>query len=450
MGVAGYNSCITFVPRPAPLAKDRLPMELYVPLLVVLLLLSAFFSSSETAFLSLQRMQLEHAVRSGRVGAGRVSKLVEHPGRLVASILVGNNLANTATAAVGTVIAAELVSGGGSVLVATAVVTVLLVIFGEVVPKTAALHFSYPMASAYSIPLRAWVAATRPVIVSLDQLTKFMLRITGASTEEQGAFTLGELRTAIVVGRESGTIQEEQSEMLLGALGLHDVQARRLMVARVDIEAVEATDTVRHTGERLSASGFQRVPVFGETIDDIIGYVHVSDVCRAMVRNQDHMPVASIIRPALFEPQNAPASRVLERMQESNSHMVILIDEYGSTAGLVTLEDLLEEVVGEIRSESGAEAATIEARPTGRTVVDGRMRLSELGEQLDREFDYPNAETVAGLLLEQLGKIPFRGEYTDYLGFRFTVVSADRRRVRLIAVEPTPAELEAMKADIAT
>lgn len=424
-------------------------MELYVPLLLILVLGSAFFSSAETAFLSLQRVQLEHAVRSGRAGASRVSKMVEHPGRLVASILVGNNLVNTGTAAVGTVIAAEIFSGGTGVLVATAAVTVLLVIFGEVVPKTAALHFSYPMASGYSIPLRVWVAVTRPVIVALDLLTNFVLRITGASTEERGALTLGELRTAIVVGRETGAIEEEQSEMLLGALGLHDVQARRLMVARVDIEAVEATDTIRHTAERLSASGFQRVPVYGETIDDVIGYVHLSDVCRAMVRHQDHLPVASIIRPALFEPQNAAASRLLERMQESNSHMVILIDEYGSTAGLVTLEDLLEEVVGEIRSESGAEAATIEARPTGRTVVDGRMRLAELGEQLDREFDYPNAETVAGLLLEQLRKIPGRGEYTDYLGFRFTVVSADKRRVRLVVVEPIPLREQTPEASVA-
>lgn len=159
-----------------------------------------------------------------------------------------------------------------------------------------------------------------------------------------------------------------------------------------------------------------------------------------MVRNQDHMPVASIIRPALFEPENAPASRVLERMQEASTHMVILIDEYGSTAGLVTLEDLLEEVVGEIRSESGTEATTYDARPGGRTVVDGRLRLAELGEQLDMEFEHQNAETVAGLVLEQLGRIPRRGEYADFLGFRFTVVSADARRIRLVAVEPTPGD----------
>ena len=246
-------------------------MELYVPLLVVLLLLSGFFSSAETAFLSLQRVQLEHSVRSGRAGAARVSKLVERPGRLVASILVGNNLVNTATAAVGTVIAAQLVSGGAGVLVATAVVTILLVIFGEVVPKTAALHFSYQMASWYAFPLRVWIVITRPVIVALDALTQFVLRVTGASQDERGALTLGELRTAIVVGRETGAIEEDQSEMLLGALGLQNIAARRLMVARVNIVAVEATDTVRYTGERLSANGFQRLPVFGETIDDVMG-----------------------------------------------------------------------------------------------------------------------------------------------------------------------------------
>lgn len=411
-------------------------MEIYIPVLIVLLMLSAFFSSAETAFLSLQRVQLEHWVREGRPRARMVQRLLERPGRLLSAILVGNNLVNTAAAAVGTVIATELVSGGAAVLIATASVTVLLVIFGEVGPKTVALNFNWGLARLYALPLQPWIIIIRPVVVMLDLVSVVFLKLTRTTTEERQALTLGELRTAIVVGRESGAIEEDQSEMLLGALGLQHIPVRRLMVARVNMVAAESTETIRQAGERLASAGYQRMPVYGENMDDVIGYAHISDVTRALIRGQADQPLASIVRPVVFEPENALGSAVLERMQESSTHMVILIDEYGSTAGLVTLEDLLEEVVGEIRSESGAEAISVEASPLTRTVVDGRLRLSELGEQLGMdELHYPSAETVAGLVLEILGKIPRRGEGVSYAGYRFTVVAVDARRIKLVAVE---------------
>lgn len=412
-------------------------MEIYVPVLIVLLVLSGFFSSSETAFLSIQRVQLEHAIRGSVPGAAAVGHLLRTPGRLLSAILLGNNLVNTAAAAVGTVIATELVGGGQGVLLATAAITVLLVIFGEVGPKTIALNFSLPMARVYAIPMRPWVAFTRPVVVLLDFVSRLFMRLAGATSADQASLTIGELRTAIAIGRESGTLEHEQSEMLLGALALQNIPARRLMVARVDMVATEATTSIRDAGAQLAAAGFQRLPVFGDNVDDIVGFAHISDITRALIRNQGAQPVASIVRPVTFEPENAPASRLLERMQESSTHLVILIDEYGSTAGLVTLEDLLEEVVGEIHSETGAEVLPIEASPVTRTVVDGRTRLVELGEQLglDNELTHPSADTVAGLLLELLQHIPSRGEGASFAGYRFSVVAADTRRVKLVAVE---------------
>ena len=410
-------------------------MEIYIPILIILLLLSAFFSSAETAFLSIQRVQLEHEVREKVPGATRVAHLLSAPGRLLSAILLGNNLMNTATAAVGTVIATELVAGGGGVLLATATVTVLLVIFGEIGPKTIALNFSLGMSRLYSIPMRPWIILTQPIVTVLDGVSRFLLRLVGTTAEEQTSLTVGELRTAILLGREAGSLQEEQSEMLLGALALQNIPVRRLMVSRVDIVAADGTESIRSAGERLAAAGYQRLPVYGENMDDIVGLAHISDITRALIRGKGEEPVASIVRPITFEPENAMASAVLERMQDSNMHMVILLDEYGSTSGLVTLEDLLEEVVGEIRSESGAETVYMEATPRARTVVDGRMRLSDLADQLDVELEHPNAETVAGLILEELHHIPRRGEFIHYEGYRFTVVAADARRIKLVAVE---------------
>jgi putative hemolysin len=410
-------------------------MEVYIPILIGLLFLSAFFSSAETAFLSIQRVQLEHAVREGVPGAHRVLDLLSAPGRLLSAILLGNNLVNTAAAAVGTVIATEIVAGGGGVLIATGAVTVLLVIFGEIGPKTAALNFSMGMSRVYSIPMRPWILLTRPIVIVLDALSRALLRLAGTTPEEQGSLTVGELRTAIMIGREAGAIEEDQSEMLLGALALRNIPVRRLMVSRVDIVAAEATESIRSAGERLASAGYQRLPVYGENMDDIVGFAHISDVTRALIRGQGDMAIASIVRPITFEPENASAAAVFERMQDSNTHMVILLDEYGSTSGLITLEDLLEEVVGEIRSESGAEAIAVEASPRARTVVDGRLRLSDLSDQLGVEIEHPVAETVAGLILEELQYIPRRGESISYEGYRFGVVAADNRRIKLVAVE---------------
>lgn len=409
-------------------------MEIYIILLLGLLVLSGFFSSSETAFLSLRRMQLEHAVREGEPGAQRVAALLDAPARLLSAILVGNNLVNTAAAAVATAVATQLVGGGAGVALATAVVTVLLVVFGEVVPKTIALQHSYVLTKTYAVPMLPWIIVTRPFVAALDLVSRTTLHPFRARAGEGQAVSLGELRTSILVGQEMGTLRRAQSEMLLGALALQHMPVRQLMVPRVDILAAEATESVSACGERLAGAGYQRLPVYGESIDEILGFAHISDIALAMIRGRGEEPVAGIIRPVAFEPDTAPAAAVLERMQASNAHLVVLIDEHGATAGLVTLEDLLEEVVGEIRSESGAEAWQMEERGR-RTIVQGRMRLAELAEQLGADLAVPGVETVAGLVLTKLQRIPRQGEMVAHGGFRFTVVAADARRVNLVAVE---------------
>lgn len=410
-------------------------MEFLLPLLVILLGLSAFFSSAETAYLSLQRVQLEHAVREGTSGATRVAALLERPARLLASILVGNNLVNTAAAAVGTVIAIELFGEGGSVAVATIAITILLVVFGEVGPKTVALNHSFALSRVYALPLSLWTASTRPIGFVLDRVSRIFLAVFGGEVSSTEILSSAEIRTAIMLGGETGTLAADQTELLLGALGFRHTQARSLMVARVDIVAVDDTDPVRTAAEKLAQAGYLRLPIYGESADDVVGYAHVSDINKAMLAGQAGLPVASIARPVLFEPELASAANVLERMQASSSQMVILLDEYGSTAGLLTLEDLVEELIGEIQSESGRETIGYAATRGARTVVDARLRLSELEDQLGASIDHPEAETVAGLILERLQHIPVRGESIEYEGFRFSVVASDERRIKLVAIE---------------
>ncbi len=415
-------------------------MELYLPILLLLLAASAFFSSAETAYLSLQRVQLEHAVREGTAGAKRISKLLERPAQLLAAILLGNNLANTAAAAVGTVIAFELVGEGSGVIIATFAITILLVVVGEVGPKTIALHHSFPISRYYAVPLSAWAIVTRPLVFLLDWTSRALLGLFGGEVSSTELLSSAELRTAILLGGETGTLAAEETELLLGALGFRNIQARSLMTARVDFVAVDETDTIRHAGERLAQGGYIRLPVYGESADDVAGYAHMSDVAKAMLAGKEGQPVASILRPVLFEPELASAANVLERMQQSSSQMVILLDEYGSTAGLLTLEDLIEELIGEIQSESGREVAGIAATRGKRTVVDARMRLSEVEDQLGFGVSHAEAETVAGLLLEELQHIPARGESLEYQGLRLSVVAADKRRIKLVAIEALEAD----------
>ena len=413
-------------------------MTFYLLLLLLLLVLSAFFSSSETAFLSLERVQLEHYVREGRSGAARVASMLERPSRLLSAILLGNNLVNTGAAAVGTVIAAELVSQGQAALAATVVITILLVIFGEIGPKTIALQHNWALTRAYAGPLLLWARVMRPIVAALDLTGRLMVGAVGTGAVSSSALSLGELRTAIVLGAESGTLEVGESDMLLGALTLQDRPVRRIMVHRVAMVTVEAKETLREVSARMAEHGFLRLPVYSGEPDQIVGYVHISDLNAISEDSDRDKPVRMVMRDAVFESELTSIARVLELMRSRAAHMIMLVDEFGATAGLVTLEDILEELVGEIASESGDEPGAPDIHIGDFRVVEGVRSLADLGDELGADITHPEAETVGGLVLVHLRHFPQPGEAIEYGGYRFTVNDADERRVTLVAVEPLP------------
>lgn len=415
-------------------------MTLYLILLFALLLLSGFFSSSETAFLSIERVRLEHALRERRAGTARVARLLERPSRLLSAILLGNNLVNTGAAAVGTIIAADLVSGGRAALLSTLAITVALVVFGEVAPKTVALHHNFALARWYALPLQAWSAVMRPVVAALDLFSRLVLRLLGEERGGAHAISLGELRTAIVLGTESGALGAEASDRLLGALSLEQQPARRIMVHRVNMVTAEVGESVEDASSRMAEHGYLRLPVFAGNPDNMVGYVHVSDVNEAYVAGHTERPLREVMREPVFESELASIARVLERMKEEATYMTILVDEFGATAGLVTLEDVMEVVVGEIPSESGQEPGAEDIQIGARLVVEGVRLLAELGEELGADLEHPEVETVGGLVLAYLRHFPRAGETVEHGGYRFTVVAADERRVTLVSVEPRGAE----------
>ena len=416
----------------------------YFVLLFILLLLSAFFSSAETAFLSLDRVRLEHRLREGMPGAHLVSTLLERPHSLLSAILLGNNLVNTGAAAVGTVIAAELITGGGGVLAATITITLLLVLFGEVTPKTMALSHAFAFARLYAVPLRLWATLNRPIIAMLDALTRLLIRLFGGEHLTGGpALSAAELRTAIRVGAEAGALETEASERMLGALTLEQRQVQEIMVSRMDMVAVPQDQPLLEVAAQLSEVGFQRLPVYAASPEEVTGYVHVSDLNAAHLEGLADRTAGDIMRPAIFQSEHAPIANVLDLMRNHGAHLVMLVDEFGVTSGLVTLKDIMEEVVGRIRSERGDEPNGLEeGRRTGRLILDGSTLLVDLSNEVDVDLTDVDANTVAGLMLHHMRRFPDRGEYIDLHGFRFTVLAMDQRRIARVAVEPVESTVQ--------
>ena len=408
-------------------------MEVYAVVLVVLLAFSGVFSSSETAFLSVETVRLEHARRQGLPGAARAAALLAEPRRLLAAILLGNNLVNTGAAAVGTAIAEQLISGGSALLAATVIVTVLLVIFGEIGPKSIALQHNMAMVRLLAWPLTWWVRLTRPLVAALDRLTHLWLRVIGGASEGATALSLGELETAIDLGHQSGSLEPSETSVLLGALRLSDTQARRIMTPRVEITGIDAEATLAEAAQRFGAAGFQRLPVAAGAADRFVGYLHGSDVLAQLGAGRGDRLVREVMREALFESERASVQRVLDAIRTSGDQMVLLIDEHGDTSGLVTLEDIMELVVGNIRSEMRTGDEPVQVRISGQQFVEGRRGLTELAAELGIDLAGEEAETVGGMLTEHFHRIPRANEEADLHGYRWTVVDADGRRVKLVS-----------------
>ncbi len=406
----------------------------YFVLLAALLALSAFFSSAETSYLSIERVRLEHERQNRLPGAERTANLLREPRRLLASILVGNNLVNTGAAAVGAVLAQELVgsSGGLSIVVATVAVTILLVIFGEIGPKSVALHHNMTVARYYSLPLTWWSRLIAPAVLALDWTSRIWLRIVGGQEEAGSALSLGELRTAIVQSRDEGEIATADTSVLLGALRLGETQVRRIMTGRLEIASIDSTATLEEAGRAFGAAGFLRLPVRYGSADDYIGYLHGSDVLAELGRGNREQRVSQIMRDAPIESERASVQRVLNQMRTTGHQLMLLIDEFGATTGLVTLEDILELVVGNIRSETRAGSEPVPVRIAGEQFVEGRRGLTDLGAELEIDFSAEEAETVAGMLLQRFHRLPEAEESLDLYGYRWTVADADQRRIRLV------------------
>lgn len=403
-------------------------------ILVILLLLSAFFSSAETCLTTVNKIRIRSLAEDGNKRAKVVLRITENSGKLLSAILIGNNIVNLSASSLTTTIAYKL--GGSAVAIATALITVLILIFGEITPKTIASTHAEKLALLYAYPIRFVMWIITPISFILNAISRvifFILRIDpNAKTD---VMTEDEIRTIVDESHESGVIEEEEREMINNVFDLGEAKAKEVMVPRVNVVFADVESTYKELIEIFRENKFTRLPVYEETTDNIIGILNMKDLL--LFDNTQDFYVRNILREAYFTYEHKSIDELLVEMRENSINIAIVLDEYGETAGLITLEDILEEIVGEIRDEydENEEDELFKEITPYEFVVEGSMSLDDLNDRLELELDSEDFDSVGGIMIENLERIPEEGdEVTTENGIRMVVDSLSKNRVEKVHI----------------
>jgi putative hemolysin len=413
-------------------------------LLAFCILASAFFSSAEAAFLSLQRVRLHHIAETRGPNGKRVARMAEHPERLLPTILLGNNLVNTGAAALATLIALAYLNDGQAALVATLGVTLLLLVFGETVPKVLAARNAESFALAYARPLIVMERIFLPIASGLQFVSRAAVKAVGGDWNQRILITEEEIRTAISVGREAGAVETQEADMLTRVFRFGDRQVREILTPRTELITIEQGTTLREFLAMYATHSHTRFPVIEKQLDDIMGVLRVKDVVVAMAElNLDpEGSITHLARPAYFAPETKLAGDLFAELQQTGNGMAIVVDEFGGTAGLVTLKQLVEEVVGFVGGEEEQPELDFRALDEDTYEVDAGIQVDEANEKLALNLPEGEYETVAGFILEELGRIPDEGNTLTYADLSFTVSEMKGVKIEKVIVRRIPAVSE--------
>jgi CBS domain containing-hemolysin-like protein len=398
--------------------------------ILLLLGLSAFFSSSEIAMFSLPPHRVDSMVTDGLRGADTLQDLKDDPHRLLVTILVGNNIVNIAMSSIATGLLAIYVSQSIAVFVATFGITALVLLFGESAPKSYAVENTESWALRISKPLQLSEYLMVPLIVTFDYLTRQVNRITGGRGEIESTYvTREEIRDIIETGERAGVLEEDEREMLQRIFRFTNTIAKEVMTPRLDMEAVSTDASVDEAIQACVQSGHTRLPVYDGSLDNVLGVVHISDLVRDYTYGaNDAVELEDLIEETLHVPESKNVDELLAEMRENRMHMVIVIDEFGTTEGMVTMEDITEEIVGEIL-QSGEEEP-IEIVDDRTAILKGAVNIDEVNETL--EVDIPEGEefeTIAGFIFNRAGRLVEEGETIEYDGLDIYVERVENTRI---------------------
>jgi gliding motility-associated protein GldE len=403
---------------------------------IFLLFLSGFFSSSETALLSIDKIKLKRLQEQKKKNAKLVAGLLKEPEAFLSAILIGNNIVNVGASALATAMALQLFENN-AVGIATGVVTVLVLIFGEITPKTYAAQNAERVANLVAKPIHLLTIALKPAIYILSAITDFIMRLMGGQINyNRNIVTEEEIRLLVNVGHEEGLIEAEEREMIDSIFDFDDTIVREIMVPRVDMVAVEVDNDFNDTLETIIAAGHSRIPVFKETVDRIIGIIYAKDLLPYFKRDIKKPSITHLMRPPYFVPDTKKVNELLREMQEQKNHMAVVLDEYGGTAGIVTIEDILEEIVGEIRDEfDKLDEAFIRKIDNHTYIISGKANVEDLNDELKIKLPLEDYETLSGLIFSELGKVPEGGEVVELEGVKLIVEEVAEHRILKVRVE---------------
>ena len=408
---------------------------LQIFILIVALLLSGIASAAETAFTSVSRIKLKNLVEEGDEKALQIDRLLSQPNVFLSTILVVNNVAVIVASSMATVLALTFSTSFGEVI-ATVLTSLVVLIFCEITPKTAAVQNPLRWARLLVGPVRGAAWLLRPVVWSLSAITNFFVRLLGGGQmKHRGPFvTEEELRLLVSVSEEEGVLEEEETEMIRSIFEFADTSVREVMIPRIDMVTLESDATVDQAVDLALQGGFSRIPVYEDNIDNIIGILYTKDMLKQLRESHDHIPIRDMLRPAYFVPETKRLDDLLREIRQRRVHMVIVVDEYSSVAGLVTIEDLVEEIVGDIKDEFDREENLYEQVGPDEYIFDAKISINDFNDITDMHLDDAYYDTLGGFLYAQLDKIPVAGDTTTFNDTTFKVLATRGRRITKVQV----------------
>ena len=406
-----------------------------VVILIILLGLSAFFSSAETALTTVNKIRMRSLADDGNKRAKIVLKLTENPGKMLSAILIGNNIVNLSASSLTTTIAIGF-GADIAVAIATGIITVLILIFGEITPKTVATINSEKLSLVYAYPIQFIMLVTTPISFLINILARIILFILRVDPNAKpDAMTEDELRTIVEVSHESGVIEEEEREMINNVFDLGDAKAKDVMVPRVNVVFADVESSYNELIDIFRDHKFTRLPVYEETTDNVIGTINMKDLL--LYNHKEDFHIREFLREAYFTYEHKVVSELLVEMREASYNIAIVLDEYGETAGLITLEDILEEIVGEIHDEYDEyeEDELLTRINDFEYILEGSISLDDLDDRLELKLESEEYDSLGGFIIENLDRHPEVGdEITTEKGLRLVVDSLDKNRVEKVHI----------------
>lgn len=397
--------------------------------LVILIFLSAFFSSTETALTTVNRIRIRNLAESGDAKAITLTKVLENQSKMLSAILIGNNVVNLTASSLSTTLAISVWGSNKLVGAATGILTLVILVFGEITPKTLSTLSAETMALRSAKIIYVLMTVLTPVIVVVNQMSLCVLLLLRIDpNKKRDAITEDELRTIVDVSHEEGVIESEERKMINNVFDFGESLAKDIMVPRIDMTFVPVDASYQELLDVFREEMYTRIPVYEDTTDNVIGIINMKDLL--LIDNRDDFSIRNILRQPLYTYEYKKTSELMVEMRQTFNNIVIVLDEYGATAGLITLEDMLEEIVGEIRDEydEDEEESLVEVRP-GEYLVEGSMKLDDLNDYLGLELESEDYDSIGGLVIGLLDHLPDAGEEVTYDGIHLVVETVDKNRI---------------------